>query len=56
MELKALHKQKSTWAGIAAIIATVGTYFTTTPTPDVGTLISGIVGGLVLIFMQEFKK
>jgi hypothetical protein len=54
MELKELHKQKSTWAGIAAIVAAVGGYFT--GTLDAQGLFTGIASGLVLIFLPEFKR
>jgi hypothetical protein len=54
LKLKSMMSQKSTWAGIAAIIAVIGGYFT--GTVDLQAAASGIIGGLILIFMPEFQK
>ena len=54
LKLKSMITQKSTWAGIVAIITSLGGVLTSTV--DLQTAASGIIGGLILIFMPEFQK
>ena len=54
LKLKDMMKQKSTWAGIAAIVGAVGGF--ATGTMDAQTAISALIGGVILIFLPEFQK
>lgn len=54
MELKDVKKQKSTWAGIIALVAAAGAFYTgdMTGAQAIQTAMLGLLG----IFMPEFKK
>ena len=54
LEIKVMYKQKSTWAGLLAIVGSIGGY--ATGTLDLQAALSSLIGGLVLIFLPEFKK
>ncbi len=54
MELKPMLKQKSTWAGIAGMVAALGGYFT--GEMQGATAVQTIIVSLMAVFMPEFKK